>query len=107
MLSRTLGCSFRRRFSLPPLVARMSTKPGTVAEPEGVQTFIFPEEPLGVPASEGYGYFQGGPGDVVGPGNRFHLQAKLGFGTNSSVWLAKDLQYVNPLQCHVVITTLL
>ncbi|KAF8814548.1 kinase-like protein [Phlegmacium glaucopus] len=52
--------------------------------------FTFSEEPLGLPASEGFGYFQGGPGLMLGPANRFKLQAKLGFGTASSVWLARD-----------------
>jgi hypothetical protein len=51
------------------------------------------EEPLGLPASEGFGYFQGGPGLILGPNSRFKLQAKLGFGTTSSVWLARDLMY--------------
>jgi hypothetical protein len=57
-------------------------------------SFTFAEEPLGVPAYEGFGYFQGAPEDVIGPGDRYQLQAKLGFGTNSSVWLAKDCLYV-------------
>ncbi|KAF8911091.1 kinase-like domain-containing protein [Gymnopilus junonius] len=52
--------------------------------------FTFSEEPLGLPASEGFGYFQGSPGLSFGPANRFYLQAKLGFGTASSVWLARD-----------------
>ncbi|KAJ6606991.1 kinase-like domain-containing protein [Mycena sp. CBHHK59/15] len=54
--------------------------------------YTFPEEPLGLPANEGYGFFQGTPEDVLGADGRFQLQAKLGFGTNSSVWLAKDRQ---------------
>ncbi|KAF9480886.1 kinase-like protein [Pholiota conissans] len=58
-------------------------------EPDALH-FTFLEEPLGIPASEGFGYFQGGPGLMLGPGNRFKLQAKLGFGTTSSVWLAHD-----------------
>jgi hypothetical protein len=58
-----------------------------------VPHFTFSEEPLGVPASDGYGYFQGGPGLTLGPENRFKLQAKLGFGTTSSVWLARDRMY--------------
>ncbi|KDR68899.1 hypothetical protein GALMADRAFT_128924 [Galerina marginata CBS 339.88] len=55
-----------------------------------VPHYTFFEEPLGLPASEGYGYFQGTPGLSLGPSNRFKLQAKLGFGTASSVWLAHD-----------------
>jgi len=52
--------------------------------------FTFSEEPLGLPASEGFGYFQGGPGLTFGPDCRLKLQAKLGFGTTSTVWLARD-----------------
>lgn len=55
-------------------------------------TFTFAEEPLGLPAEAGYGFFQGAPHDVLGPDARFQLQVKLGYGTNSSVWLAKDRQ---------------
>lgn len=53
-------------------------------------TFEFPEEPLGLPADASFGFFQGGPGDVLGPSNRYLLRAKLGYGIGSSVWLAKD-----------------
>jgi len=52
--------------------------------------FIFAQEPLGLPASKGYGYFQGGPGLILGPDCRYELQAKLGYGRASSVWLARD-----------------
>lgn len=63
----------------------------TVADEQpSVPHFTFSEEPLGLPASEGFGYFQGGPGLTLGPANRFKLQTKLGFGTASSVWLARD-----------------
>jgi serine/threonine-protein kinase SRPK3 len=61
-----------------------------VDEQPTIPHFTFSEEPLGLPASEGFGYFQGGPGLILGPANRFKLQAKLGFGTASSVWLARD-----------------
>src|SRR5260370_13871808 len=59
-------------------------------EQQDTPQFAFSEEPLGLPASEGFGYFQGGPGLTFGPDYRFKLQAKLGFGTTSSVWLARD-----------------
>ena len=76
----------------PRLSSTMSTDPSVDQEQqEEVPHFTFSEEPLGLPASEGYGYFQGGPGMSLGPDNRFLLQAKLGFGTASSVWLARDL----------------
>ncbi|KIJ62429.1 hypothetical protein HYDPIDRAFT_169105 [Hydnomerulius pinastri MD-312] len=54
--------------------------------------FTFTEEPLGLPADEGFGYFQGGPGYCLGPESRFKIEAKLGFGTTSSMWLARDQQ---------------
>ena len=63
--------------------------PGANEQPD-IPHFTFSEEPLGLPASEGFGYFQGGPGLTFGPDCRFKLQAKLGFGTTSSVWLARD-----------------
>lgn len=69
----------------------MSTPP---SPHDDTPTFTFPEEPLGLPATAGYGFFQGTPYDALGPDGRFQLQAKLGFGTNCSVWLAKDQQYV-------------
>ena len=59
-------------------------------EKQDIPHFTFLEEPLGLPASEGFGYFQGGPGLTFGPGCRYKLQAKLGFGMASSVWLAQD-----------------
>ncbi|KAF8335635.1 kinase-like protein [Amanita rubescens] len=64
--------------------------PGADAQQQDIPHFTFSEEPLGLPASEGFGYFQGGPGLTFGPDGRFKLQAKLGFGTTSSVWLARD-----------------
>ena len=67
-------------------------------EQQDIPHFTFSEEPLGLPASEGFGYFQGGPGLTFGPDCRFKLQAKLGFGTTSSVWLARDRVY-DSLSC--------
>ncbi|KAF8886015.1 kinase-like domain-containing protein [Infundibulicybe gibba] len=64
--------------------------------------FTFPEEPLGLPAAEGFGYFQGGPGAAVGSAGRFKIQAKLGYGTTSSVWLAQD----NVTKNHVAVKIL-
>jgi len=75
-------------YETSPMVTSTNEQPN---EQQGVPNFTFSEEPLGIPASEGYGYFQGGPGLVIGPNNRFLIQAKLGFGTASSVWLARDL----------------
>ena len=83
--SRTLSPLLR-----PSLAFSMSSQsPAAGKEPE-IPHFEFAEEPLGLPASEGFGYFQGRPGLVFGPDKRFKLQTKLGFGTTSSVWLARD-----------------
>ncbi|KAG6902111.1 hypothetical protein C0995_004292 [Termitomyces sp. Mi166 len=57
---------------------------------DDVPTFSFNEEPLGIGAVYGYGYFQDGPGSTLGPQNRYKVEAKLGFGATSSVWLARD-----------------
>ena len=62
-------------------------------EKQDIPHLTFSEEPLGLPASEGFGWFQGSPGLTFGPDCRFTLQAKLGFGTTSSVWLARDSMY--------------
>ena len=71
-------------------MSSMANQNPVADEQPSVPHFAFSEEPLGLPASEGFGYFQGGPGLTLGPANRYKLQAKLGFGTASSVWLARD-----------------
>ncbi|KAG6829730.1 hypothetical protein H0H92_003689 [Tricholoma furcatifolium] len=48
-------------------------------------TLTFKEEPLGVGRAYGYGYFQGGPGSMLGPGHRYVIKSKLGFGATSSI----------------------
>ena len=74
-----------------PLLWPIQTNPNLGAnEQQDIPHFAFSEEPLGLPASEGFGYFQGGPGLTLGPDCRFELKAKLGFGKTSSVWLARD-----------------
>ncbi|PPQ72735.1 hypothetical protein CVT26_003021 [Gymnopilus dilepis] len=83
--SRTLSPLLRPRLAF----SMSSQSPAAGTEPE-IPHFEFAEEPLGLPASEGFGYFQGRPGLVFGPDKRFKLQTKLGFGTTSSVWLARD-----------------
>ncbi|KAG6873941.1 hypothetical protein C0995_008980 [Termitomyces sp. Mi166 len=60
-------------------------------EKDEVPHFTFVEEPLGLPASEGYGYFQGGPGQILGPKPGFRIENKLQVGTSGSLWLARDL----------------
>lgn len=62
---------------------------------ESGRTFVFHEEPLGLPMNIAYGgFFQGVPGDKLGPSGRYVISAKLGVGVGSSVWLAKDQMYI-------------
>ncbi|KAI0315034.1 kinase-like domain-containing protein [Amylostereum chailletii] len=51
---------------------------------------VFVEEPLGMPANEGYGWPQLEFGEAVGPDNRYIVCRKLGWGMCSSTWLARD-----------------
>ncbi|THH16403.1 hypothetical protein EW146_g4246 [Bondarzewia mesenterica] len=62
----------------------LSCSYSSMTEEDDVPHFKFWEEPLGLPAAAGYGFFQGGPG------SRFRLATKVGYGTTSSVWLAWD-----------------
>lgn len=50
----------------------------------------FPEEPIGYPAEAGFGFYQGGPGDILEGKGMYEILAKLGTGATSSVWLARD-----------------
>ncbi|KAH0580374.1 hypothetical protein H2248_001875 [Termitomyces sp. 'cryptogamus'] len=60
-----------------------------------VPHFIFEEEPLGIPTSEGCGFYQGGPGQLLGPKPGFRIVGKLGAGTTATLWLARDLRNDN------------
>ena len=62
--------------------------------PEG-DTIKFREEPVGFNAEHGLGYAQLEFGQQIGVPRRrmFEILRKLGWGMNSSVWLAKDLRY--------------
>ena len=50
----------------------------------------FIEEPLGLSMEQGYGFPRIQFGDVIGPSQRYKIVRKLGWGLNSSVWLALD-----------------
>ncbi|KIJ33395.1 hypothetical protein M422DRAFT_35508 [Sphaerobolus stellatus SS14] len=54
------------------------------------ETLTFPEEPVGIPASEGFGYLEVDIGDTIGPEMRYRIVRKLGFGRSSTVWMAYD-----------------
>lgn len=66
----------------------------------------FPEEPIGYTAKDGFGFYQGGPGSTLGPSGRYELQAKLGCGITSTVWLAKDREASTDDKRHVTIKIL-
>jgi len=53
------------------------------------QKFTFNSEPLGMPASGGYGYAYLDFGEAIG-GGRYIVKRKLGWGMTSSSWLAFD-----------------
>ncbi|THH03576.1 hypothetical protein EW146_g10394 [Bondarzewia mesenterica] len=50
----------------------------------------FVEEPLGLTANQGYGYFRVDFGETIGPDGRYEIKRKLGWGRNASIWLARD-----------------
>ncbi|KAK0441957.1 kinase-like protein [Armillaria borealis] len=50
----------------------------------------FVEEPLGLPAEEGYGWPQLEFNEAIGPEKRYVVCRKLGWGMSSSTWLAHD-----------------
>lgn len=57
----------------------------------------FVEEPLGLPAQDGYGWPEIDFGQTIGPENRYVISRKLGWGMSSSTWLARDLKYISQL----------
>lgn len=66
-------------------------------DPEGNEVFglEFEEEPLGVTAEQGHGYIRVEFVDAIGPDEepeRYKVVRKLGWGMNSSVWLAFDVK---------------
>ena len=65
----------------------------------------FVEEPLGVTAEQGHGFLWIEFGDAIGPGKRYKVVRKLGWGMNSSIWMAFDEKYVlNERRIHFVLT---
>ncbi|KAL6300875.1 kinase-like domain-containing protein [Sparassis latifolia] len=62
----------------------------------------FVEEPLGLRADQGFGYLQVDFGQRIGPGDRYEVLRKLGWGMNASVWLARDHEE----ECYVAIKAL-
>ena len=62
--------------------------------PEGIELvdLEFAEEPLGVTAEQGHGFIRIEFGDAMGPDKRYKVVRKLGWGMNSSVWMAFDVK---------------
>ena len=52
----------------------------------------FVEEPLGVKAEQGHGFIQIEFGDAIGPDMCYKVVWKLGWGMNSSIWMAFDVK---------------
>jgi serine/threonine protein kinase len=50
----------------------------------------FQSEALGMPASRGYGWANLEFGQKIGDGGRYTIERKLGWGMQSSTWLARD-----------------
>lgn len=50
----------------------------------------FIEEPLGLTQEQTYGFPRIAVGDLLAPDSRYEIVRKLGWGMNSSVWLARD-----------------
>ena len=51
----------------------------------------FPEEPLNLPTSEGFGYYPAYPSLKLKEG-RYEVIRKLGYGPRSSLWLVEDFK---------------
>jgi hypothetical protein len=65
----------------------------------------FVEEPLGVTAEQDHGYLRVEFGDAIVPDKRYKIVRKLGWGMNSSIWMAFDEKYVlGTWQRNIIIT---
>ena len=59
-----------------------------------------------VTAEQGHGFPWIEFGDVMGPDERYKVVRKLGWGMNSSIWMAFDERYVLTRVTHVTLITL-
>jgi hypothetical protein len=94
-------------FADPQAAPRISNKHVSV-NPEGIELvdLEFVEEPLGITAEQGHGYIRIEFGDTIGPDKRYKVVRKLGWGMNSSIWMAFDLKYVShESRTHVILMT--
>jgi hypothetical protein len=65
----------------------------------------FIEEPLGLSAEQGHGFLRIEFGDTIGPDHRYKVVRKLGWGMNSSVWMAFDEKYFQLIGNTIVLLT--
>ena len=94
-------------FADPQAAPRASNKHVSV-NPEGIELvdLEFVEEPLGVTAEQGHGFPWIEFSDAMGPDKRYKVVRKLGWGMNSSIWMAFDERYVLTRVTHVTLITL-
>lgn len=76
-------------------VARKMTSLGSQVPPS--PELLPPEDPVDEERIPGYSpehYYPANPGDILG--TKYRLEAKVGWGSSSTVWLARDIRrYVN------------
>ena len=79
-----------------PLAAPRSSNKHVSVNAEGIELvdLEFIEEPLGVTAEQGHGFIRVEFGDAIGPDKRYKVVRKLGWGMNSSIWMAFDAKCV-------------
>lgn len=97
-LRRALVLVSANPLEVPVYVVPGSQKPTSFdlsTDPHGkkVLKLRFIEEPLGIPASRGYGYPSIEFGQAIGPSIPYLICRKLGWGSSSSTWLARDMEY--------------
>jgi len=83
-------------FADPQAAAPRSSNKHVSVNPEGIALvdLEFVEEPLGVTAEQGHGFIRVEFGDAIGPDKRYKVVRKLGWGMNSSIWMAFDAKCV-------------
>ena len=90
-------------FADPQAAPRSSNKHVSV-NPEGIELvdLEFIEEPLGVTAEQGHGFPWIEFNDALGPDKHYNVVRKLGWGMNSSIWMAFDERYVITRATHML-----
>jgi hypothetical protein len=98
-----------------PNVVRSLASTASPNVPAFQPEYTFVEEPIGLPASTGHGYITLKLGQRIGPSQSFEILRKLGWGSyvsakllaedisldgsQASVWLAKDHEYLHHDYC--------